>query len=144
MIKGTIEILGRVIDIVLPLKYLKVYGIEEKHYYLTTGGVGSVMRQVMKEMLEFKQMWLRTESYSGGTSIKVFFEELNNYKLSKSIGDWFEYGSFNPMEDLYEIKGTRNILKLENGVDVNCDTKFCFVTNDIPWDIKHKRERVSA
>ena len=139
MIKGKIEILGKVIDIILSERYLKSYG---ESVYLTIGGVGSVMRQVMKQLLEFKNIWIRTQTYTGGSSVNIYFEELNDYELAKSIGRSFEMGSFNGMEYIYEYNKFSNKLLLDNGTEVDCETKFCFVNNHIAWDIEHKRNSV--
>ena len=66
---GLIKIMGYDIPITMPEKYLSIYTSGFDMGYLSTGGKGSVLRQVLNYLkkngvIYFDKLWIRTETYS--------------------------------------------------------------------------------
>ena len=144
MIKGIIKnILDIDFNIQLPQKYVK--SVNEDWHYLTIGGVGSVIRQIHNQLkkagkMSYDKIWVRTESYSGGNSVRIYLHNPSDktYDLSKSIMNIFQYGQFNGMIDLYEYSpsSTRPVLVLEDGRKVEVTSKYNFSKNEPPYGCK--------
>jgi len=135
MMKGTItNLLDEVFNIKLPNKYIN-------NGWISIGGVGSVVRQVHKQLkqndkMKYEKLWVKTESYSGGNSVNIYLlnptEETK--KLSNSIMDLFQYGNFNGMIDLYEYNKDGNvILILEDGQEIEVCSKYNFSRSEPPY-----------
>ena len=101
---GKISVLGQDIVVKVLDNFIKRYG-------LTTGGRSVIFKQILKELhrkeiINYDKVWVSSESFSGGNAIRV--NTLNSDKKSneiiQSICNEFEYGTFNPMIDLYEYK----------------------------------------
>ena len=143
MIKGTMNnLMDQVFEIKLPVKYFN-------GDWITTGGVGSIIRQIHNQLkmtgrMSFDKLWVKTETYSGGNSVNIYLlnptEETND--LSKRIMDQFQYGSFNGMIDLYEYspKDTRPLLTLEDGRKIEVTSKYNFTNSKPPWGCKEYYE----
>ena len=139
MIKGTItNILDQVFTIKLPEKYIR-------KNWITTGGVGSVIRQVHNQLkkngkMSFDKLWVKSECYSGGDSVRIYLlnPTKETQKLSDSIMNLFQYGNFNGMIDLYEYSptNTRPLLKLEDGAEIEVTSKYNFSKNEPPYGCK--------
>tara|TARA_E500000331_G_scaffold160142_1_gene155223 strand:- start:10540 stop:10998 length:459 start_codon:yes stop_codon:yes gene_type:complete len=139
MLKGTItNLLGQVFKIKLPVKYVN-------DDWMSVGGVGSVIRQVHKQLkdkglMSFDKLWVKTENYAGGNSVRVYL--LNPTKetqeLSDTLMNLFQYGNFNGMIDLYEYSpsSTRPVLVLEDGRKVEVTSKYNFSKNEPPYGCK--------
>lgn len=84
--------------------------------------------------------WVKSESYSGGDSIDVYFNRIpKEYfeKISKELDAKFEEGSFNGMNDSYTYtKGTE---QSKEGFIVSYGTKYLFVYNEPPYDAPEKK-----
>lgn len=142
MIKGKISNIGyMVFDIKLPEKYIR--------NYMSVGGVGSVIRQIHNQLkkvgkMSFDKLWVKSESYSGGSSVNIYLlnPSKETYKDSKNIMSLFEYGSFNPMIDLYEYspKDSRPLLVLEDGKEIEVDSKYNFSYDEPPFGSKEYDE----
>jgi hypothetical protein len=115
---------------------LKTYGTvyrggQQIHYYYSTMlGVSQAVRQYMKQMFPDVEFRIKTDSYSGGDSVRVRI--LSNlpsetYKEIRSqLESVFEEGRFNGMEDIYEYNGGG--LKVDYaGQTVDIGTKYLFV-----------------
>ena len=139
-LKGTISVNGNDYRVSLSEKYLMKYSDSN---YMTIGGVGQIIRQVLKQELTYDNIWVRTESYAGGNSVNVYLENVDYIEVAKSIGRSFQQGTFNGMIDMYEYFGDTKYLYLDNGNAVICDSKFVSVYDTIPWDIEMKRKEVA-
>ena len=165
--KGTINVMGYDIPLTIPKKYLHDYHTGQNNlegyrlwmFYLSTGGVGSIMRQVLnylkkKNVIHFDKLWIRTENYAGGNSMNVYTLGIDDksYEIVKDINTLFESGCFNGMEDIYEYKDNKLQasfdvgIQFENGsklVDVDCTTKYNHTQKGMPWDVKEKLKEVA-
>jgi len=144
-IHGTIKILDNVIPITLPEKYLTIYTSGFDMGYLSVGGKGSVLRQVLNYLkkngvIYFDKLWLRTESYAGGNSMTCYVigEDEKSKEIMKSIIRMFEYGKFNPMIDLYEFDTDKLKFQLTNGMEIELSTKYNFLYSHPPYGIEMK------
>ena len=140
---GLIKIMGYDIPITMPEKYLSIYTSGFDMGYLSTGGKGSVLRQVLNYLkkngvIYFDKLWIRTETYSGGNSMKCYVigEDEKSKEIMKSIIRMFEYGKFNPMIDLYEYDTEKLELHLDTGMNVQISTKYNFLYSNPPYDVK--------
>ena len=143
MVKGIISnILNQVFKIKLPVKYIN-------KTWITTGGVGSVIRQVHNQLkksgeMSFDKLWVKSQTYSGGDSVRLYL--LNPSKetkeLSNRIMNLFQYGNFNGMIDLYEYspQNTRPLLKLEDGREIEVTSKYNFSNGEPPFASKEYYE----
>ena len=165
--KGTINIMGHDIPLSIPKSYLQNYhtgqdslnGVRFWMFYLSTAGVGSIMRQVFNYLnkrgnIHFDKLWIRTETYSGGNSIRVYTLGTNDvsFQIMKDITSLFQSGDFNGMIDLYEYRDHKLSasfdvgIQFENGerlVEVDCTSKYNFLYMDMPWDVKEKLKEVA-
>jgi hypothetical protein len=138
MIKGIIKnLLGIEFKIKLPKKYLH-------NDWMCVSGVGSVIRQVhnqlkLKGEMTYEKLWVRSESYSGGNSVKIYLQ--NPTKDTKELSDYimnlFQYGQFNGMIDLYEYhKDGQIILITEDGKEVEVGSKYNMSYGKPPYGTK--------
>lgn len=88
------------------------------------------------------KVWVRSESYSGGSSIRVYCsDDMGNpipdvdFKELKDFSDSLRSGDFNGMDDSYNY---REIEKNENGTLLNMYTSYIFCDNSAPWGTKEK------
>tara|TARA_B100000287_G_scaffold431670_1_gene489380 strand:+ start:987 stop:1451 length:465 start_codon:yes stop_codon:yes gene_type:complete len=146
--KGKINFLGYEISLILPKKYLKIN--ENNGWgYLTIGGIGSIVRQVLNylkkhNVIHFDKIWIRTESYSGGDSVSVYSVGCDEGSVDwiKSVMKKFEWGSFNAYEDLYEIKSSDKKLfanfDVGFNIKVEVGSKYNFHYPHPPYDVQEK------
>ena len=83
--------------------------------------------------------WVSSKSYSGGDSIRVYFNRIpkEDYeKISKEIKYKFQEGSFNGMDDSYTY--SKDAEKSNEGFIVDYGTKYLFVENNPPYDAPEK------
>tara|TARA_Y100000992_G_scaffold249512_1_gene181316 strand:- start:194 stop:652 length:459 start_codon:yes stop_codon:yes gene_type:complete len=139
MIKGTIKnLLNQIFKIKLPVKYIN-------GTWITTGGVGSVIRQIHNQLkqsgkMSYDKLWVRSETYAGGDSVRIYLlnPSKETQELSDSIMNLFQYGNFNGMIDLYEMSpsDTRPLLILEDGTEIEVTSKYNFSKNEPPYGCK--------
>ena len=165
--KGTINIMGYDIPLTIPKSYLQDYstgqdslnGVRFWMFYLSTAGSGSIMRQVLNYLknngdIQFDKLWIRTENYAGGNSIRVYTlgTDDKSFQIMKDIVSLFQSGDFNGMIDLYEYRDHKLSasfdvgIQFENGerlVEVDCTSKYNFLYMDMPWDVKEKLKEVA-
>ena len=110
--------------------------------YISTGGVSVIVKKIhqhLKEegVMQYVKIWVKSETYSGGSSVRVYFDRASNdtIELSKKIMDALEYGSFNGMIDLYEYKNdVRPTYKINhNGAEIELSAKYNFVYDKPPY-----------
>ena len=145
MIKGKIKnVLDMDFNIQLPQKYVQ-YVSSSDWTYMTIGGVGSVVRQIHNQLkkvgkMSFDKLWVKTESYSGGNSVRIYLlnPSEETYELSKSLMNIFQYGQFNGMIDLYENSpsDTQPLLTFENGREIEVSSKYNMTHNKPPYHSK--------
>jgi len=165
--KGKINVMGYEIPLTIPTSFLEHNVVEEGNIsgytmtwgFLKTSGVGSVLRQVLnflkkKGEISFDRLWIRTEVYSGGNSIRVYTTGTDevSYVTMKNIVNLFQEGSFNGMIDLYELKNVRLRASFDIGIEfndgskyleVNCGSKYNFIYNEPPFDVREKMLKVA-
>lgn len=106
---------------------------------INVAGTAQMIRQWLKtwypKMPVRNYYWVKSESYAGGNSIKVYFnnapEEFYN-KIKERLDSLFEEGKFNGMEDIYEYN--KQPEKTKEGYIVDFGTKYLFVNNRKPYD----------
>mgnify|MGYP001178787154 CR=1 FL=1 len=107
-IVGTINVLNRDITVRVSETKIDDFGIKT----IKTSGTSSIVKQVLNHfreegIIKFDKVWVSSENFSGGNAVRVY--TLNSDEKSKriirNICTEFEFGSFNPMIDLYEYKG---------------------------------------
>ena len=106
-IVGTIKVLNQ--KIVTRLSEIRVdeYGMKT----IKTSGTSSLIEQVLNHFKEqgvinFDKVWVSSERFSGGSGVRVHTlnSDDNSKKVIREICDSFEFGSFNPIKDFYEVK----------------------------------------
>lgn len=111
-----------------------------KSINIGVAGTAQMVRQWMKQkypQIPSSYYWVRSESYSGGDSIKIY---LNNApkelyeKLDQELNSEFEEGTFNGMDDSYTY--TKDAEQSKEGLIINYGTKYLFVRNQPPYDVK--------
>ena len=127
-------------NIGVPARYFS--GGQNNPKYINTGGVSVIAKKIhqrLKEegVMQYVKIWVKSETYSGGSSVKVYFDRASNetIELSKKIMDALEYGSFNAMIDMYEHKeevGPVFTLNM-NGAEIELSTKYNFVYDNPPY-----------
>lgn len=107
---------------------------------INVSGTAQMVRQWIKQkypQILTSYYWVRSESYSGGDSIKVYFnnapKELYE-KLNRELNMEFEEGTFNGMDDSYTY--TKEDEKSAEGLTISYGTKYLFVRNQPPSDVK--------
>lgn len=91
----------------------------------------SAIRKELKAAFPAYSFKVTSQRYSGGSSVNVEAQDLSpeQSKIVKSIIDKYQYGSFNGMEDIYEITNNRDDLpqvqyvSYENGISDNMKKK---------------------
>ncbi len=144
-IVGTVNVLNR--DIIVRVSETRIddYGIKT----LKTSGVSSILKQVLKYfkeegVIKFDKVWVSSENFSGGNAVRVYTlnSDENSKKTIRKICTDFEFGSFNPMIDLYEYKS--NELEFipnsqyddgtpESLYPMKCSVKFVTYSNKPPY-----------
>ena len=139
---STIEIKGKNYSVKLNEK---TYGVGNSSY-VPVASVAGVLRTVLKEMkkngsIGYKKLWVRSESYSGGTSINVNTHGGTNTELIESVVNLFQEGNFNGMIDLYEYGNGMPVTK-ENGETIEIGAKYTFYSNRSPFGtIEYRKEQ---
>ena len=145
-IVGTINVLGREILTRVSETRINDFGIKT----IKTSGSASVLKQVLKYfkeegLIKFDKVWVSSENFSGGNAIRVYTlnSDENSKKIIRNICTEFEFGSFNPMIDLYEYKGNELEFKPNNQYDdgtpdsefypMKCSVKFVTYSNKPPY-----------
>lgn len=105
-------------------------GVQQAYKYPTMGGVSQAIRQFMKQVFPKVKFQIKTDSYSGGDSARVYIlsqltpSEFQNVK--EALTSTFQEGRFNGMEDIYEYNG-RGLRGEVDGEEVSFGTKYLFV-----------------
>lgn len=105
-------------------------GVQRAYKYSTMGGVSQAIRQFMKQVFPKVKFQIKTESYSGGDSARIYILSDLTSSQFQSVNDaltsTFQMGRFNGMQDIYEYEG-RGLSGMVDGEEVNFGTKYLFV-----------------
>ena len=109
---------------------------------ISTGGVSVIAKKIhqrLKEegVMQYVKIWVKSETYAGGNSIRVYFDRASDdtIELSKKIMDALQYGYFDGMNDIYEYKqGASSVFTQNmNGTEIELNTKYNFVYGQPPY-----------
>lgn len=106
---------------------------------ITQSGTAEMIRQDIARMFPGRKFWVRSESYSGGDSIRVYtwnYPE-KDFEQVKKLEYRYKDGTFNGMEDIYENREKEPIYTTD-GKRVDYGAKFIFVDNKPPYDSKER------
>lgn len=97
-------------------------------------GVSQVVRQFVKQVFpQVGKFWISTDSYSMGDSVTVYLNRVDRdlfNEVHESLQHLFQYGTWNGMEDCYDMKDFDAGIKAEvDGKEVLFDTKYYFTEN---------------
>jgi hypothetical protein len=112
--------------------------------YRTMRGVGQVIKQFMKQRFPNVPYQLSTKNYSMGDSVTVYInpfkvDEQTIDQVSNTLQAQFEYGRFNPMDDIYEYKNDNGFIKdPKSGIEFS--TKYLHVQRSPKFDTKEYYE----
>jgi hypothetical protein len=130
------------------VKYTDISGYtyegDENKLNINVAGTASMVRQyIAAKYPKFYGRgfsWVKSESYSGGDSIRVYLNRipLEYYeKISKELKIKFQEGSFNGMDDSYTY--SKSAEKSNEGYVVDYGTKYLFVNNVPPYDAPEEK-----
>ena len=137
-IKTPIEVEGTTINVDVAANIFDTYGTGN-YAYATVAGTASVLRQVLKSLkkegtIGYDKLWVRSESYAGGDSIRVHTHNGVNTKLIESIVNRFQGGSFDGMTDMYNYNaGGFKITNPVSGDTIDLSTKHSFYYDSAPY-----------
>lgn len=122
--------------------YISEY-LDIKHINIGCVGGGQMIKQYIKQKYpnhNFK-VWVKSERYSGGSSLRINLSNIDGSKVSeeiyediKSLGNTLQWGNFNGMIDLYEPKEEQHYTN--NGVELSFQTSYVFTYNEPPFGSK--------
>jgi hypothetical protein len=127
------------VEFILQRKYLKEFnydGTPIKEPYIDGGRVpaASIIKQYAKKKYPNVTVSTKSDSFSMGNSVDVYLsDEKGNsvdekiYKDVSSFAKMFQYGYFNGMEDIYEMRKTD--MSSEKGTKIDPGVKFVHVQN---------------
>ena len=101
---------------------------------------GKMVKQYIKQKYpnhDFK-VWVKTERYSGGTSLRINLSNTDGspidtyiYKDIQTFGNTLQMGTFNGMIDMYEKSD--EVYRTNDGMEIDFFTKFVFTYNRPPF-----------
>ena len=104
---------------------------------------GKMVKQYIKQKYpnhNFK-VWVKTERYSGGTSLRINLSNTDGspidtyiYKDIETFGNTLQMGTFNGMIDMYEKSD--EVYRTNDGMEIDFFTKFVFTYNRPPYGTK--------
>jgi len=104
---------------------------------------GKMVKQYIKQKYpneDFK-VWVKSERYSGGSSLRINLSNKDGssvdkmiYEDIKSFGNTMRFGTFNGMIDMYEIND--EVIYTNDGSIIDFFTKYVFTYNEPPFGTK--------
>lgn len=76
-------------------------------YISTAARCAKAIREELKKEFPGTKFRVTCQNYSMGNNVNVYWTDGPAGKTVKSLLSKYEYGSFNPMEDIYEYSNTR-------------------------------------
>lgn len=118
---------------------ISAYNYAGRYLSITVSGTAQMVRQWIKQkypnLPSKNYVWVQSESYSGGDSIRVYLnnapDEFHN-KIGRELKDIFQEGYFDGSTDSYNY--TKSEVKSSEGENVRFGTKYLFVNNRKPYD----------
>lgn len=122
--------------------YISEY-FDVKHINIGCVGGGQMVKQYIKQKYpnhNFK-VWVKSERYSGGSSLRINISNKDGSKISEEIfedietfGNTLQWGNFNGMIDYYEPKEVTHYSK--GGDELCFSTSYVFISNKPPYGTK--------
>lgn len=105
--------------------------------YYSCAETAKLIRQVLKEKFAGVKFSVRSDSYSGGASIRVKYNDANVAERDvESYAKFFEGASFDGMIDLKSYKSVDY-----NGKKTNWGADYVFVDNEAKWEINRYEDQ---
>jgi hypothetical protein len=111
------------------VKYQNQFG-GSFNYYPTMMGISQVVRQTMKQLFPTVKFGIKTDSFSGGDSVRVNITsdvDVEQLREINRVMDTFEYGRFDAMTDYYDHKDSSGVTAEFDGKNIEFSTKYMFV-----------------
>jgi|TARA_B110000003_G_C16625754_1_gene524824 hypothetical protein len=122
--------------------YVTSYNNETEFNVGCVGG-GMMVKQYIKQKYpneDFK-VWVKSEKYSGGSSLRINLSNRDGSKVFNEIyedvetfGNTLQWGNFNGMIDLYEPKEEDRLTN--DGLKISFYTSYVFTYNEPPFGSK--------
>ena len=109
------------------VKYQNQFG-GSFNYYPTMMGISQVVRQTMKQLFPTVKFGIKTDSYSGGDSVRVNITsdvDVEQLREIKRVMDGFQYGHFDGY--YYDHKDSSGVTAEVDGKNIEFSTKYMFV-----------------
>ena len=114
------------------------YNNNEKYIYMNAKSVASVIKQFVKQHFPQLKVWATSDTYSGGSSVRVNVCNSDGSKVEplifKKIQEW-EYilkaGRFDGMYDIYEYRDDK--VCTDNGTPLKYFPSYIFIENKPSW-----------
>ena len=113
-------------------------GVTEKYIYMSAKNCASIIKQFVKQKLPHLKVWAGSDVYSGGSSVRVHVcnpdgteVDYDEFKLIKQWKHILQGGSFNGMEDIYEMR--EDEVTTDKGMALKYFPSYVFVENRPKW-----------
>ena len=113
-------------------------GNVEKYIYMSAKNCASIIKQFVKQKLPHLKVWAGSDVYSGGSSVRVYVcnsdgteVDYDEFKLIKQWKHILQGGSFNGMEDIYEMR--EDEVTTDKGMALKYFPSYVFVENRPKW-----------
>ena len=129
------------VEFLLPLESYREQnwnGNVEKYIYMSAKNCASIIKQFVKQKLPHLKVWAGSDVYSGGSSVRVYVcnsdgteVDYDEFKLIKQWKHILQGGSFNGMEDIYEMR--EDEVTTDKGMALKYFPSYVFVENRPKW-----------
>jgi len=124
----------------LPSNALMVHKRDNTQFiYMNAKNSASLIKQYVKKNFPNVRVWSSSETYSGGSSVRVNVCNPDGSPLSlpifsqiHSFGTSFKAGRYDGMTDCYEYSDVE--VRTDNGTQLKYFPSYVFVENKAPWD----------
>ena len=113
-------------------------GVTEKYIHMNAKNCASVIKQFVKKNYPTLKVWAGSDVYSGGSSVRVHVcnqdgteVDYDEFKLIKQWKHILQGGSFNGMEDIYEMR--EDEVTTDKGMALKYFPSYVFVENRPKW-----------
>jgi hypothetical protein len=129
------------VEFLLPLESYREQnwnGNVEKYIYMSAKNCASIIKQFVKQKLPHLKVWAGSDVYSGGSSVRVYVcnqdgteVDYDEFKLIKQWKHILQGGSFNGMEDIYEMREDK--VTTDKGMALKYFPSYVFIENRPKW-----------
>jgi len=125
-------------------RYIKTFN--NQHYYLTTSGIGPIVRQVLNQMkqdkkVHFDKIYIKTEVYSGGNSLSCYvvggYDD--DFEIIEQFINYIQGGCFDGMIDLYTYDNIHPQFETKDQ-SFDVEVKYSFCHQGFPYGTKGYEE----